>query len=589
MNVADRLKKLEREIEDFAAQNPSLAPDNQFVAWFLRAYLTDSDPAALESVTGGSRDKSVDAVFIDDRAQVVYLVQAKYRRKNFGVPESRASVIDFANLASVVSDPDAAEFSSYLKGMEPNAAELLKSARQRVARKGYRVVLVFVTLAKCSDATERDARQTVRRAGGGCSIEILDGTRCLVLLQDYLDGAAPPIPTLDVPIESGPGVKVNGVLQRFDSKNNMESWVFSASGDAIAHIFEVGGRRLFARNIRGFLGEGTSVNEGMKRTLAAEPDQFFYYNNGITIICDRAEKVSHRGTDVIRVRNPQVINGQQTSRVLAEAATNRAASVLVKVIQVPRDPLKDGASFDGLVGRIVQATNWQNAIKPSDLMANDRRQLEIEKELRRRDYLYARKRQTKGELRAQVRGKKYLVINKEELAQAVAGCELDPVIARSGKDNLFVEGVYDDVFPNSKAEFYLPRYWLFKEVTKGARHAPQRGYTKWMVLGFVWDKLRGKIRRDREMLKFVEMCRCEREALLKPLGRLIGLTYVQAIAYYRANRGSGDSEQDISLFFRSKRGRDKEFLRHWATCPASYSERVDKELGRIARAIQLSP
>ena len=585
MKQQEQLKQLQKELNEFGEQVPTLSEDNLFVAWFVRAYLTESDEKAIEAVTGGSRDKGLDAVLVDDKARVAYLVQAKYRRKRFGMAEPRSSVLDFAALAQTIHDPDTQTFSDFLKGMEASTAEMLKEARRRVAKSDYRLVLIFVTLGQCSSAVERDARLAVRRAARDSTIEIIDGRRTLLLLQDYLDGAAPPIPTLDVPMESGGGVKVNGVLQRYDMANKLESWVFSVRGDAIARMFEIGGRRLFARNIRGFLGDSTPVNEGMLRTLTKEPDHFFYYNNGITIVCDRAEKVSHKGSDVLRVSNPQVINGQQTSRVLAESPGSKSASVLVKVIQVPRDPLSRNSGFEGLIGRIVQATNWQNAIKPSDLMANDRRQLEIEKALRHLDYFYARKRQTKGEIRAQMRGRKHIVIAKEELAQAVAGTELDPVVARSGKDNLFAEATYDQVFPNANPDFYLPRYWLFKEVTRGARGAPRRGYTKWMVLGFLWSRLSVILKGDRARRAFVEQCRRRNTEMLRHLDKAVDYTYRQAIAYYQANKGSGESEIDISLFFRSKKGRNREFETFWGRCPVNKRQLFQRETRGVAASL----
>jgi len=582
---ADQLKQLDVELKAFADEFRTVSEDNLFVTWFLRAYLTEVDQLAIDSVTGGSGDKSVDAVLVDDRANVVYVIQAKYRRKRFNKAEPRNSVIEFSTIAQTICDQDPSAFSEFVGGMDPAAAVALKDARKRVLTRGYRLVLMFVTLGKCSAAVERDARQTVRRAARECALEIISGNRCLLLLQDYLDGAAPPIPTLDVPIESGPGVKVNGVMQRYDLGNKLESWVISVKGDAIADMFEVGGRRLFARNIRGFLGEKGPVNEGMVQTLEKEPTLFFYYNNGITIVCDRAEKVSHKGTDVLRIGNPQVINGQQTSRVLAETPGNKSASVLVKVIQVPRDAMTTNGKFDGLVGRIVQATNWQNAIRPSDLMANDRRQLAIEKALRHRDYFYARKRQSKGEVRALLRGRRYLVLTKEELAQAVAGCDLDPTVARSGKDNLFVEQLYDDVFPNADADYYLPRYWLFKAVTKGAKGVPQRGYTKWMVLGFLWRQLGPELRRQTVAARFASMCRAGDESVGKPLARAVTVVYQQALAYYRKNRGYGDAQIDVSLFFRSKRGRDKEFDAYFARLPRQQRVAVHGSIDKIRAAL----
>ena len=166
--------------------------------------------------------------------------------------------------------------------------------------------------------------------------------------------------------------------------------------DQIARVYESAGIRLFARNVRGFLGD-TKINLNMKETLDTEPAFFWYYNNGVTVICDSAEQVSRGGNRVLRLANPQIINGQQTTRTLHECASKSSKStVLVRVISVPRETDEEAQRFEKLVSQIVAATNWQNAIRASDLMANDRRQVELERNLRKRDYQYLRKRQTKA-------------------------------------------------------------------------------------------------------------------------------------------------------------------------------------------------
>src|SRR5690349_20645052 len=100
------------------------------------------------------------------------------------------------------------------------------------------------------------------------------------------------------------------------------------------------------------------------------------------------------GREVLRVMNPQVINGQQTTRVLAEQSTRRA-SVLVRVIAIPRNRDDGSDHYEDLVSRIVEATNFQNAIKPSDLRSNDHEQVRIEREFRRLGFQYLRKRESK--------------------------------------------------------------------------------------------------------------------------------------------------------------------------------------------------
>ena len=89
------------------------------------------------------------------------------------------------------------------------------------------------------------------------------------------------------------------------------------SGQAVGELYKFAGVRLFARNVRGYLGS-TEINRGMDNTISDEPEFFWYYNNGITIICDHAERVSSGGKDTLNVTNPQIINGQQTTRTLSE-------------------------------------------------------------------------------------------------------------------------------------------------------------------------------------------------------------------------------------------------------------------------------
>jgi hypothetical protein len=169
------------------------------------------------------------------------------------------------------------------------------------------------------------------------------------------------------------------------------------SGRDLANLYAEAGDRLFARNIRVFLGD-TAINDGMRRTLSREADYFWYFNNGVTLICDSARKTAERGQAVLRVTNPQVINGQQTTRVLSDVATSNAkeAAVIVRVISVPRGGGGQDR-FEQLVSNIVAATNWQNAILASDLRANDARQVYIQRELSKLRYQYLRKRQTKKE------------------------------------------------------------------------------------------------------------------------------------------------------------------------------------------------
>ena len=385
-------------------------------------------------------------------------MQCKYRKKLADKSELRNEVLGFANLANVLELMDEEGFASFISDSDQAVAERLRTARKKVRKDKYRVWLYFATTGKVSATIRKDAEKLVEHSGAQAGMEIIDGDRTMLLFRDYWETLAPPIPALELEMEAGSGVTVNGVAQRFDHKAKIESWVISMKGSAVAELYDRAGRRLFARNIRGFMGSGTPVNKEMLATLDKEPERFFYYNNGITIVCDQAERKSSQGRDFLRVGNPQIINGKQTTRTLAAHGSRAVnASVLVKVIQVPRGANGDVTVFEGLISKIVAGTNWQNAIKPSDLMSNDRRQVELERNLRKIGDLYLRKRQSKAEAKLMAGHSLNYTVSKEDFARAVAGCDLDPFIIRSGLENLFGEEFYAVVFPTSRSRlFRLP-------------------------------------------------------------------------------------------------------------------------------------
>jgi hypothetical protein len=553
---------LQREISDYRDSLPTLSDDHLFVLFFLRAFVTDDVDAAVKSLCGGSNDKGTDAALIDDVARVAFLLQGKYRKQIGEKTESRNDVLGLAHLGVAITSDDEA-FKVHLEQLSPETAARLEAVRSRLHRRGYRLQLFYVTTGRCSAKLVAEAERLVRVSAKGASLQVFDGRQVMQLLSDYLDGVAPPVASLDLELESGRGISSSGVLQRVDGKTGIESWIFSMSDVALASVYQQAGTRLFARNVRGFLGS-TEINRGMEATLRKEPQRFWYYNNGVTMVCDDAKRQVGQGRDFLRVTNPQIINGQQTTRTLArEAGKTARASVLVRVIRVPRGGL-DGPvdQFDSLVSRIVQATNWQNAIRPSDLMANDRRQIEIERQLRKCGYWYVRKRQTKGEARRLAGSRRYIMIKKEEVAQAVAACDLDPAIVREGKEYLFEERWYSHVFPTADPYYYLTRYKLMREVGYAAKGYPERAYAKWLVLRFMWGHLQRHVRSRASAEAFTRLSERNGQPLLL-LNRACNHAFRGALAFFRKRRGKGERAQDVSTFFQRK-GLEEDLARFWA-------------------------
>lgn len=592
------LKQLEQEVKDFRERFRHLADDQLFVVWFLRAFVTESETDAADALCGVSKDKNIDAVLFDDAAKVVFVIQGKYRKSLAARAEKPNDVRSFAQLSRIIGNDDKG-FSSFCADLAPETEQKLKAARKRILSSGYRLQLYYVTLGRCSKPLIDEADRIARRTDVLAAMDVIDGRQILRLLADYLNGVAPPVPSLDLEMESGNGVDVKGILQRYDSKTDIESWVFPMSSHAVAGLVERAGLRLFARNIRGFLGP-TEINKEIEATLKTKPEYFWYYNNGITIVCDQAEEIRSQGRQILRVRNPQVINGQQTSRPLhRHGAQASGASTLVKVIRVPRESDSDSDEFDSLVSDIVQATNWQNKISPSDLRSNDRRQIALERELRKLGYWYIRKRQTKGEAKRMASSQRYIMLSKEELAQAVAGCELDPGIPRTQKEGLFEDRFYSTVFASKDPWYYLTRYRLLREVNRHARGDRDRGNAKWLVLHVIWNKVSPAVRPRAAAQMFVTAT--DSHDFIGVLSQAIKVVFSQVKQFYQINKKhalKGGSQEggvqpqagwhrkevvDVPTFFK-RRGLHTEFASFWGGLEVQ--KRFEKTMDKFVAALK---
>ncbi len=136
---------------------------------------------------------------------------------------------------------------------------------------------------------------------------------------------------------------------------------------------------LFEENVREFLGT-QGINNGIIKTLRSPHDRenFFYYNNGITIICEQCKTL--RGTEAARdsnsknqygfeLTNPQIVNGCQTINSIAEVLSHyneekirsefEKVFVLVKVFVFDKETKQEKGNLDK---NIVKYTNSQNGI-----------------------------------------------------------------------------------------------------------------------------------------------------------------------------------------------------------------------------------
>ena len=165
----------------------------------------------------------------------------------------------------------------------------------------------------------------------------------------------------------------------------------------VAALMKNHGEKLLERNIRRYLGlHGNRVNEGIRATLNSNtPENFYFFNNGLTLVCDKfTYNALQQGDFQIRVNNLQIVNGGQSCMTIFKTAEELEkagkslpahASVLVRLYELPNDN-------NDVVLQITHATNSQNPVDLKDLRANDAKQKQLEQSIQDLGYTYRRKR-----------------------------------------------------------------------------------------------------------------------------------------------------------------------------------------------------
>ncbi|MGE4419562.1 MAG: AIPR family protein [Sulfurimonas sp.] len=193
----------------------------------------------------------------------------------------------------------------------------------------------------------------------------------------------------------------------------------------------------FEDNVRVYLKQRSNINKNIKNTATSdeESSKFFFFNNGVTITC---EKLSYQGKNspVLELDGIQVVNGSQTIHSLKEAFDENAEnfdeiSLLCRIYET---------NDLGFKSKIAEYTNNQNPVNNRDVRSIDLIQIKLQEELSVKGYFYERKRnQFDGE-------DKNLRIDAEKFAQSFLSFRLQkPAEAKNKKSTIF-SSEYDNIF-----------------------------------------------------------------------------------------------------------------------------------------------
>ncbi len=411
-----------------------------------------------------SGDEGLDGFFYDEEACTAYLYQAKWPSE-LETKASKGDALEVAKALNVLLSKSTA--IDQVPKSHDAWRKVLSDIREVVQQKG-KIVLRSVTGGTWSKSYDKDVyaqvNSTVRDitkvefyGAAELSNEIrireadLSNVNCeLELYTDTQD------PCLEFPSSGMRGIG--------------HSYVTLLSGFSLAKLAMRHKEKLFARNVRFFLGnKGKKANEQMRETLSNEDGRrtFWYGHNGITVLCDKSSLQGpdpHR-PESIRLTNPQIVNGCQTTTTIMECfgsienrKNKRDFPVLGRVIQLSgtEEERSDAAEL------IADRTNTQSAVNDADLRANDTVQVRLQDRLKKYkdSWFYERKRGAWRGLppvqRAMFRqtGKADRLIKRDDYQQAWRSYTGSPSAALTKKGEVWVANseIYKRVFSDSRRE-----------------------------------------------------------------------------------------------------------------------------------------
>lgn len=320
-----------------------------------------SAEAAAAAVVDGGGDNGIDAFAYDSTVKTLILVQAKWS-------QSHTASIDQAGVLAFlagVQDLLAQKKSKFNQKIQDRWA-IISDALDNAAR--IRLVTAFPGSGRIAEEIQARIDEFVSGQNDTSDTFFATSVSQKELFQHFAADAAPP--QIDLTINLAHYGRVEAPLLAVYGQ---------VSAVEVGAWYKEHGNKLFAGNIRHFVGLGSDVNADIARTLTESPENFWYYNNGITMLAQELSRrpgPTDRSIGVFDCKRVTIVNGAQTVGTIGRSNLSEAnpAFVQARIILLDDPETSTGRT-------ITRATNTQNRINARNFVALDPVQDRIRGEL----------------------------------------------------------------------------------------------------------------------------------------------------------------------------------------------------------------
>ena len=346
---------------------------------YVIEHITGCTPQeAAAAVTDSGDDNGIDAIYYDNATNCLYVTQAKYDHDGKGEPDL-GSVKKFIDGFNDLLEMRFEKFCPKIQRRQTEIETILEKTSLTA-----KLLLIYTGVNKNKKNINEfeQLKKTLNDYGDEwVSYEYYTQKE----LYDILTS------------KNTSSIDVQLVIHNYGytEGNAPKAYYGKVAASDIGELWKEYGSKLFASNIRNLLTK-SDVNTAMLQTLETTSRLFWYYNNGITIICDNIEKQKiggrDRSTGIFPIKNLSIVNGAQTTGTIGayyEALSDDEveqifadAYVQVKVIQTKN---ADGKEFEkDFAKSITINNNMQNKIIARDFASQTdlqkRYKIELEQE-----------------------------------------------------------------------------------------------------------------------------------------------------------------------------------------------------------------
>lgn len=419
--IKDRIATLKSENPAYRSMQDYHVFTLLCVKYFFYSDGTTLDPElAIDYLTDGANDGGIDAIFNDPNSEGndMVIVQSKYYESSTLTGQDVAG--ELYKITETIKAIDSYKVSS----INEKVVSAYRTAKSQMEDSGIIRIVFFTSYIPKNKRERSKIEKSMTSFFDSYELEM-----------NFRSDIEAQIEAVD-----------NGKLcvdfdkLELDSKDNYlqyeDSIIVNISAQSLQNLQNTRRNALFGMNLRYYIRQ-KAVDDGIRTTISKEPENFWYKNNGIIIVCKDYEVDGK----VLKLYDFSIVNGGQTTNLIGRLDIEHDFYLQCKVVKSKGSTANE---CDQFTLSIAEASNSQKPIKKADLKSNTTEQLRLRERLHKYQVYYITK---KGDRAPKQYAEPYQCATLEQVGKMGLAAVLQmPGSARSNSQRMYQDDYYYSIF-----------------------------------------------------------------------------------------------------------------------------------------------